>query len=170
MNVLWGSDQRNPAVNTSLWQWASLNIFGHLRGFGPCTTMGVFDDELLIGVMVYHGFDREAGIIEISGAAERKDWLKRHVLWEMFHYPFDDLGCQMVVMRVSEKNRQWNGRGLPRLLGAYGFTSQKVPRLYGRDEGGILYCLTDDAWRANGFHRQHKCLPPSRPEADSVAA
>ena len=119
------------------------------------TTMGVFEDGKLIGVMVYHNWDRAAQVIEISGVSERKEWLKRHVLWEMFHYPFDQLKCQMLVMRVSEMKRQWNGRGLPRLLKAYGFTETRVPRLYGRDEAGILFCLTDDDWRKNGFHRQH---------------
>lgn len=156
MKVAWGSDRDTPRLHAGLWQWASAKLFGNLRGFGPCTTMGVFEDGQLVGVMVYHNWDREAGVIEISGVSEDKRWLARHVLWEMFHYPFDQLGCQLIVMRVSERNQQWNGRGLPRLLTAYGFTTTHVPRLFGREEGGILYCLTDDAWRANGFHRQHK--------------
>lgn len=155
MNVVWAS-AREPALNDALASWASAKLFSHTRGFGPCTTMGVFDDGRLVGVMVYHNLDREAGVIEISGVSDRKEWLKRHVLWEMFSYPFDQLGCQMIVMRVSERNEQWNGRGLPRLLKAYRFTATTIPRLFGRDEAGILYALTDDAWRANGFHRQHK--------------
>lgn len=159
MNVLWGSE-REPELNKALIDWASWRLFGNLRGFGPCTTMGVFDEGTLIGVMVYHNFDRAAQIIEISGVSGKKEWLKRHVLWEMFSYPFNELGCQMLMMRVSEKNRQWNGRGLPRLLKAYGFTSITVPRLYGRDEAGILFCLADDDWRANGFHREHKQPKP----------
>lgn len=171
MTPVWGSE-REPELNAYLSGWASFKLFGHVRGFGPCTTMGVFDGGSLIGVMVYHGWEKPAGIIEISGVSDKKEWLKRHVLWEMFSYPFDQLKCQMIVMRVSEKNQQWNGRGLPRLLNAYGFTSVTVPRLYGRDEAGILYCLTDDAWRKNGFHRQHRANPSTfrSPSKDSVAA
>lgn len=169
MQAVWGSELE-PELNAYLSSWASFKLFGHGRGFGPCVTMGVFEDGRLVGCMVYHNHEREAGLIEISGVSERKDWLKRHVLWEMFAYPMNQLGCQMVVMRVSEKNQQWNGRGLPRLLKAYGFTSQRIPRLYGRHEDGILYCLTDDAWRANGFHRQNKPIKFSQTPMDTAAA
>ena len=40
------------------------------RGFGRCKTIGVIDDAgQLIAGLVYHNYDPEAGIIEISGAA-----------------------------------------------------------------------------------------------------
>lgn len=153
MRVLWGSE-REPELNARLWMWASMKIFGHARGFGPCSTMGIFDGADLVAVAVFHDFNRDAGIVEISGASDDKRWLTRPVLWEMFSYVFDQLGCQMVVQRASVRNVQENGRGLPRLFKAYGFTAIDIPRLYGRDEDGVLYCLTDDAWRANGFHKR----------------
>lgn len=166
MNILWGSE-REPELNARLSQWASVKIFGNARGFGPCTTMGIFKRSSLVAVAVFHEYNREAGIIEISGASDDKLWMTRQVLWEMFSYAFDQLGCQMVVQRASEKNIQANGRGLPRLFKAYGYTTIRIPRLYGRDEDGVLYCLTDDAWRANGFH---KPMQFSSPLADTVAA
>lgn len=168
MQAVWGSE-REPELNAYLSQWASVKLFGHGRGFGPCTTMGVFDGPKLVGVMTFHGYEPAAGVIEISGVSEDKRWLARHILFSLFSYPFDQLGCQMVVMRVSERNRQWNGRGLHRLLNAYGFTAQRIPRLYGRNEDGILYSLTEEAWRGNGFHKS-KPRKFSHVSMDTVAA
>ena len=115
----------------------------------PYYCMGVFESGSLVAVMLYHNYSREAGVIEISGAAETARWLTKPVLHEMFAYPFDQLGCQNVVMRVSDKNTR-----LPRILTAYGFDSVHVPRIRGRDEGERVFWLTDEAWKANGFHRE----------------
>lgn len=111
-HVVWGGPNA-PELNAALAHWAceKLDI---TRGFGPCTTMGVFKDATdPIAVMVYHNWMPENGVIEISGAATTSRWLTRPVLWEMFSYPFNQLGNQLVVMRVSERNRRENGRGLP---------------------------------------------------------
>lgn len=148
MNTVWAFEEREPELNARLSQWASIKLFGHARGFGPCATMGVFEGSRLVSVVVYHDYAPERGVIEISGIAENKQWLTRPVLWEIGYYPFDQLGCQLVVMRVSERNRQANGRGLRRLLKAVGFSAVIVPRYYGRDEAGIIFSLTDEAWRA----------------------
>lgn len=167
MQAVWGSE-KEPELNSYLSTWASIKLFGHGRGFGPCTTMGVFNGPKLVGVMVYHNWERETGVIEISGVSEDKRWLARHILFSMFSYPFNQLKCQMVVMRVSEKNEQWNGRGIKRILEAYGFTSLRIPRLYGRLEDGILFSLTQEAWEANGFHRKPRQF--SQTSMDNVAA
>jgi RimJ/RimL family protein N-acetyltransferase len=167
MQAVWGSE-REPELNAYLTQWASVKLFGHGRGFGPCTTMGVFDGPRLVGVMVYHGYEPAAGVIEISGVSEDKRWLTKPVLFSMFAYPFNQLKCQMVVMRVSEKNEQWNGRGIKRILEAYGFTSLRIPRLYGRAEDGILFSLTQEVWETNCFHRKPQEI--SHPAMDNVAA
>lgn len=130
--------------------------------------MGVYDGDTLLGVVVFHGYEPDAGVLEMTGVSTSKRWLPRHILFEIFSYAFDQVGCQMVVMRVSERNVQWNGRGLPRLLKAYGFTSVRIPRLYGRDEDGVLWSLTEEAWRGNGFH--HKPFQISHDARDTVAA
>lgn len=126
-----------------------MKLFGHFRGFGPCSTMGVFDGEDLTAVMVYHNYDRRSGVIEISGAASSKVWLKRHVLREMFAVPFQNMGCQMVVMRVSTKDK-----ALGRMLTAYGFSSYVIPRLRGRNEDDVIFTLTDTVWMNNKFNRR----------------
>jgi hypothetical protein len=166
MQIIWGSE-REPDLNQALHDWACAKIDA-TRGLMPCTTMGVFHGPKLIAVLVYHNWNPEAGVIEISGAADSSRWLTRSVAWEMHAYPFNELRCQMVVQRNSERNVSANGRGLQRMLAAYGYDAIRVPRLYGRDEAGILHCLTDDVWRANGYHG--KPLKVSPPLEDSVAA
>lgn len=147
MQAFWGHDEAVAA-------WVARHIPGCERGFETCRAMGVLDGEKLVAGVVYHNWEPEHGVIEISGAASTPRWLTRPVLWQMFAYPFVGVGCQMLLMRVSQHNEQWNGRGLPRLLKAYGFTRHTIPRLYGRHEDGHVFSLTDDAWRANGFHRK----------------
>lgn len=146
MKTLWASE-REPELNAYLSQWASRHCDGHIRGFGACTTMGVFDGERLVGCMVFHNFFRESGVIEISGAALSPRWLTRPVLWEMFDYPFNRLGCQTVAMRVGASNKR-----LHRTLTRYGFKCYILPRLRGRTEDEFVFLLTDDDWRNNGFH------------------
>lgn len=115
----------------------------------PYTTMGVFDGDNIVAAIVYNNWQPEARVIEFHGAGITPRWLTRPVLHAMFEYPFEQLGCQMVVTRNSERNTR-----LHRQLRAYGFDSVVIPRLRGRDEGECIFWLTDDDWRANGFQKR----------------
>lgn len=149
MQIVWGGSG-NADLNRALGGWCSAQI-GLPRPFEePYTTMGVFDSEALVAVMLYNNYQPEAGVIEIHGAGITPRWLTRPVLEAMFEYPFGQLGCQLVVMRVSERNSR-----LRRMLTAYGFEHVTIPRLRGRDEGERIFWLTDDAWRANGFYKDY---------------
>lgn len=152
MIPIWGAEQL-------VGPWVAARIEGCERGFGEpgykFKALAVSDGKDLVAGMVYHNWHPEAGVIEISGAASTARWLTRPVLWAMFSYPFDGIGAQMVVMNVSPENEMFNGRGLKRLLKAYGFKEHLIPRLKGREKDGILFTLTDDDWRANGFHKEH---------------
>lgn len=163
MNVLWFSEFDNPHLNRQFAAWVSIKLFGHPRGFGPCATMVVFDDDKPIGVMVYHGWQREAGVIEISGAAIDKRWLTRHTLREMFRVPFENMGVQTVAMRVSADKRQEH---LHRMLKAYGFKRHLLPRLRGRDEDEYVFLLHDDNWKASKFNG----VRPRKRQVDHHAA
>ena len=124
------------------------------RGFGPnIKAIGVLDaNGFLIAGMVYHNWDPDAGIIEMSGAAlPAKYWLTRETLARIFQYPFHQVGCQMVVMRVRADNEPLLG-----VLARYGFAFSKVPRLFGRDCDGIVATLTREAWEENKFNQRLK--------------
>lgn len=128
-------------------RWVSKRIPGCERGFGPCIALLVHDTAPR-GAVLFHNYSPEAGVMEMSAAAESSRWLSRSVLRAIHGYIFDDAGCQMAVMRVSENNSR-----MRRIGRAYGYTETRIPRLRGRDEAEIIMTLTDDAWRVSRFHR-----------------
>lgn len=147
MNIVWAG-ANNPQTNEALANWCAARI-GLPRPFGaPYTTMGVFDGEKIVASIVYNNWQPEAGVIEFHGAGITPRWLTRPVLKAMFDYPFEQLGCQMVVTRNSARNKR-----LHRQLEAFGFDQVFIPRLRGRDEGECIFWLSDDDWRANGFRK-----------------
>lgn len=148
MQAIWGSD-REPQLNAALADWCARRI-GLNRGFTPpYTTMGVFDGAELAGVTVFNNYQPQDGVIEISGASASARWLPRSILFEKFSYIFDQLGCQLCVMRVSERNDR-----MIAVARKYGFTGHLIPRLRGRDEAEWIFTLADDEWRNSRFHRR----------------
>lgn len=120
------------------------------RGFGNCKTIGIIDEEgRLIGGAVFHHWDPDAGIIEISGAATSARWLSRGTMQRLFDYAFDECGVQMVVQRTPADAERTLGQ-----LASFGYSFVLVPRLFGRDRDGVICCLTDDAWASNRFNRK----------------
>lgn len=116
------------------------------RGFGECVGIAWMDGETMIAGTVYHNWYPEAGIIEMSSAADSPRWLTRKSLQTLFAYPFDQLGCQMVVLCMSERNLRM--RDIAR---RFGFTEFVIPRLRGRDEAECVETLTVEQWQAKGF-------------------
>ncbi|HEV7321589.1 MAG TPA: GNAT family N-acetyltransferase [Ensifer sp.] len=148
MRLLWGGEG-DPAANQVIADFVSAHIPGCSRGFADFTTMGVLDNAALVAGVVYHNYAPEAGVIELSAASTSKRWLTRPVLRAMFGYPFDEIGCQMIVLRVSERNA-----GMIAIAERFGFSPHRIPRLRGRDEAEILFTLTDNAWRAHPANRR----------------
>ncbi len=154
MIIAWGTKE-TPEIRDGIARFVGSRVEGGHRGFGECVAMGVISQNRLLCGLIYHNYNPEAGVIEISGASDSSQWLTRQTLWAMYSYPFNEAGCQLVVQRSSEKNRMWNGRGIRRMLTAYGFAETRIKRLRGRDADELIFTLTDDAWASNGFHREH---------------
>lgn len=151
IEVYWaGSKDRETASGIA--RFVGSHVEGGERGFDGNVCMGVIKTgerpELIAGV-VYHNWSPEAGTIELSAAATSKLWLTRPVLKAMFSYPFEQVGCQMIVLRVSERNTTMVSIAL-----RYGFKSHLIPRLRGRDEAEHILTLTDDDWRHNRFNEE----------------
>lgn len=126
-------------------------VWGRSERFLGDTALAVVGDESLIAGVMFHNYSPENGVIELSAGALSPRWLTRPILKEMFSYPFDQLGVQAIIARVSSSDRR-----LGRILPAYGFETYIIPRLRGRDEDEAIYILYDNVWRENGFHRE-KC-------------
>ena len=122
------------------------------RGFGRCKTIGVLDgDGMLIAGLVYHNYDPDAQVIEISAAAlPGKIWMTRETLKRMFQYPFLQCGCQMVIQRIAADDVRQQ-----RQMAAFDYMLVKVPRMLGRDKDGVLGLLTYEAWAGNKFNRRY---------------
>ncbi|MER9028179.1 MULTISPECIES: GNAT family protein [unclassified Mesorhizobium] len=120
-------------------------------GFGKCQAIGVGDDETgeLVAGMVFHDYQPEPGLMQISSASKTPRWLTANVRHIMFSYPFDQVGCQMVVLQVSAKNER-----MVRIAKAFGFTPYLIKRMRGRDEDGYVFTLTEEDWRNGRFTRK----------------
>jgi len=124
------------------------------RDFGPAArTIAMIDEHGgLIAGLVYHNYDPEAGLIEISGAClPGANWLVRETIRRMYQYPFHVCNCQMVVQRTPASDER-----LLRQLAAYDYMFVKVPRMFGRGKDGVLCLLTVEAWAANRFNKRFK--------------
>jgi len=118
------------------------------QAFHDCSAIGVLDNDMLVAGVVYSNWLATAGVVEMSVFAATPRWFSRRTLKELLAWPFDGLGCQMIVLRVSEKNKR-----MCRLADGVGFTAYRIPRLLGRDEDCIVYTLTTEDWHASRFMR-----------------
>jgi RimJ/RimL family protein N-acetyltransferase len=129
--------------------WVGQHIPGGERGFGPCVASAVFDGKRIIGGTVYHNYDPDSGVIEMTGAG--KDWWSREYLHAVFDYIFNVAGCQMAVMRIAENNAR-----MLRIAEKFGFEKHFIPRLRGRDTGEYIATFTDDDWRSSRFYMRQE--------------
>lgn len=144
MRLVYGCDEVVARFIADQIPWVSA------RGFGECRAIGVAQGERLVGGFAFNEYSPEFGVIELSFAGTDKRWLTRPVLYGMFSYVFYGIGCQMACSRTPA--------GLPaavRITKAYGFKQVTVPRLFGRDQDGIISTLTAEDWRANRFHKEN---------------
>ncbi len=122
------------------------------RGFGTnIAAMGIIDEEgRLVGGFVYHNWDPDAALIEVSGAAlPGENWCTRETLRRIYAYPFLDLDCQMIVQRTPADDVR-----LLAQLARLNYAFSMVPRLFGRDRDGIVGTLTREAWLESKFTRR----------------
>jgi hypothetical protein len=119
---------------------------GHRGLPRPMTAIGVMSRGALIGGFVYHDWQPEAGVVELSCAADDKRWFNRETLYALHEYPFVQMGCQMVATRTSARKTD-----LLRQHAAYGYRLHVIPRMLGRDHDGVITTLTVEDWRASPF-------------------
>lgn len=122
---------------------------GQGRDFGVCRAIAVLEAGRLAAGLIYHNYDPDAAVVEISAAAWVPGWLTRPVLKVMYQYPFEAVGCQAVVQRVSDDDTAQH-----RMLKAYGHERYRIPRLRGQDTAENIFVLTREAWASNRFNRR----------------
>jgi RimJ/RimL family protein N-acetyltransferase len=119
----------------------------HRRFDDSAVAVGVIDRKgVMVGGIVWHNWQPEAGTIEISAGTINKRWLTRKLIWQIFSYPFDRCNCQCVFAQTRADNEP-----VAKLLEGIGFNSIDVPRLHGRDADGVLWWLPEETWRAGSY-------------------
>lgn len=155
MTPLYGHDAEVAALVASLIPRVGAD------GFGPCSAIGAVNaGGRIVGGFVYHNYDPGSGVIEFSGASVDPRWLNRTTLRAFFGYPFNQLGCQMVVTRNSATNTH-----LHRQLRQLSFMAYPVPRLFGRDEDAVIWTLTREGWSDSRFMQEKAHGQESPPSA-----
>ena len=124
-------------------------IYGGPNDFGPCGTLGVFDKGNLIAGVVFHNWQDEYGVIEISAAADDARWLTKTVIRTIMAIVFDQHGCQQLATRQAVENERAvkNYRFL-------GFTEIILPNMRGTGQHELLMLLTADEWRGHKLNNQ----------------
>jgi hypothetical protein len=147
MNYVYG---QNKVVSDAV---AAMIPQMHGRGFGNCTAIGVLDGQAMVAGIIYHNWEPGAGIIEMSVAGlPGVPWLSRETIRRMYSYPFDQLGCQMVINRMAADDERllWQCERL-------GYSLIKFPRMLSRDRDGVIGQLTVEDWRSHPIHRRAAC-------------
>lgn len=137
----------NSDSNKVVGDFVSTGIWGEPDRLENYCSMAVIDGPDLIAGTVYHNWYPEEGVVELSSFSLSKRWLTKRVIRAMFAMPFDCLGCQLVVLRVSERNQV-----MCDIARTFGFTEVYIPRLRGRDEGEFIFSYTDDQWKASRYY------------------
>lgn len=148
MTPVYFGPRSSPLQNTTVGRFVCELIWQKAEAIRDYCTMGVFDGNKLIAGTLYHNWHPETGVIELTSASITKRWLTRKVVNAMFELPFQKLGCQMVVLRVSEKNEN-----MINIAQSFGFDEHFIPRLGGRDTGEFVFTLTDDQWSSSKFRK-----------------
>ena len=147
-HLIWGGE-RAPQINKLVGDYVTARLKGAGTGFQNFTSMGVVDARGLIGGFIYHNYDPDAGVIEISCASSTPLFLSRRVVMAMLAYPFDEIGCQLVVLRTADDDSRLHSQ-----LWRLGFTEHEIPRLRGRNKGELVFTLGDDEWKRGKFMRK----------------
>lgn len=120
-----------------------------LRKWAESYSIANVKDQFILGATVFHNWYPETGVVELTSVSDSPKWMDRKMINAVFSHAFDILGCQMVVLRVSEINTV-----MVNIAERLGFKGYLIPRLRGKTEAEWVFCLTDDDWRESRY-RSH---------------
>lgn len=133
-----------------LTDWAKQRLprFEGGEDFGPHVSLGIFDGEAIIAVMVVHNYNPRYKNAEISMAASTPRWATRSSIRKLLDYPFRQLG----VRRVTTMIAAGNVRAI-KFNEGLGFKREGLARHgYGDDDAVILGLLVEETPAWMGYH------------------
>lgn len=126
--------------------WVAGNL--GIRKWAESFSIANVKDQFILGATVFHNWFPETGVVELTSFSASPRWMSRAMINAVLGYAFDNLKCQMVVLRVSEINTR-----MTNTAEGLGFKGYLIPRLRGKDEAEWIFCLTDDEWAVSPYRR-----------------
>lgn len=141
--------QTEPQGNEAVGSFVSSGIWGRPDAIKDYCSMAVLNNNDLIAGTLYHNWHPEEGVMELSSFSLDKRWLTKRVINAMFQLPFKQFACQLVVLRVSEKNTV-----MCDIARKFGFSEYLIPRLRGRNENEVIFTFSDDQWANSPYNKE----------------
>jgi RimJ/RimL family protein N-acetyltransferase len=130
------------------WVGQRIAFMGDGKSFGPCTAIGVVNDEQILGGVVFSDYRPMFSSIEASFASASPRWLTPNLVRSILSYPFDQLG----VNRISSHTPRKAGPAR-RFLQKFGFVEEGVMREGFGDDDCIVSGLLASDWRSHRYYR-----------------
>lgn len=96
--------------DAALADWCAKRIPDTGGKFGPCVAIGVATgngpDDKLLGVCVFHNYDKLHGLVELSFASTSPRWASRGVIRALLSVPFEQYKCRKVCMEIEHTNKR----------------------------------------------------------------
>jgi RimJ/RimL family protein N-acetyltransferase len=141
-NVLFGFDDEVS-------QWVAERIPGFVPSISARALGVVSGTELVAGIV----YERWNGIhVEASIAIDDPGWAKKNTLFRIFHYPFNQLGCEAISVLVPTSNLKSLN-----LASKLGFEPEAIVKFAAHDGSDLLVLkMFKENCRWIGNHGQGK--------------
>ena len=139
---------RDGAAYEAVARFLADRIGGWPDGWQIGTILAIAKGDKIVAAVLFHNWQPQNGVIEISAASDDRRWLSRAVMQDMIAYAFVQMAAQAVVARMDA------GRRLIRIFEAVGFRQYEIPRMRGRDKAEAVLVLGDDEWAESRFNRK----------------
>ena len=150
------SGDNNPTLavfgyQTEIQTFVQKGLWDNKRQFGECVAIGFANKTGLVAGVVYHNYEPESKIIEISAYSSQRKWLTKKHLSTIFEYPFGQLRLRLVIARCNQNNQRvrriWKNLGANEVI---------LPELRAENEDEIVLMLKNNQWRKSKFMRKTK--------------
>lgn len=125
----------NRITGADVIAFVEAGLWGGKRQFGPASALGFANDTGIVAGVVFHNWEPDSGVIELSSYSGRRSWLTKGRLHEVFGYAFNGLGLRMCIARTAADNAR-----VVRIWRALGASQHRLPDLRGEGQDEIV-CL-----------------------------
>lgn len=148
LEAILATESHLPEVNRGAGEFVGMGLYENPEAFEKYCSLTITRNGQPICGILYHNYQPDTGVVEMSIHSTSPRWMTRETVSKAMAVAYDQIGCQMAVARVSERNER-----AAQMLRGIGFTGYLIPRLRGRDEDEWVFTLTDDDWRASRLYR-----------------